>query len=91
MPQDIRRSALNRPCLLVRARLRDRVAQRLGEARDDGGVVPGEVVELDGLGGAVVLFGVLRGADEDLFVVVGDVLEFEEGGALFDDTALQIE
>lgn len=58
------------------------------EARDNSGVIPCEVVQLDSLCNTVVLFRVFSSADEDLLVVILDVVEFEEGCALLDDTSL---
>ena len=86
--QNVRRSALDRPRLLVNARLGDRVPERVREHADDGRVVAREVVELDRLGDAVRLLGRLGRTDEDLLVVLARILEPEQRRALLDRAAL---
>lgn len=89
--EDVRGGALERARLLVARGLRDRVAEGLCQARDDGRVVAREVVQLDRLRHAVVLLRVLRSAHKDVGVVVRKVVELEQRRALFDHTALRAE
>lgn len=92
MPHNLPRRPLH--CLAplaARVRLRDRRAERLCEARDDGIVVACEVIELDGFEGTVGGGGVGSGGDEDLSVEGLGGGEFEEGGEVFDYAALFIQ
>ena len=89
MPQDLSRRLLHVLSLLVGAGLPNSIAQGLCEAGDDGGVVPSQIIQLDGLRDAVILGGVLRCAREDLCVEVPGGLEVEEGRGLLDDAALE--
>lgn len=91
MPQNLRGSLLQPTRLFIRARLPDRSPEGLREARDDGDIVLGEVVQLDRLGDAVVLLRVLGRAGEDFLVVLVGVGELEEGRALLDDAGLELE
>lgn len=88
VPQDVGGSPLDCACLLVPTRLCDAIAQGLRKARNDGRVVASKIVQLDRLGRPVIFFRILRGADENVFVVLVDIAESEQGNRLFDDATL---
>lgn len=74
--------------LAARIRLCDGRAESLGETGDDGVVVAGEIVKLDGFEGTVGFGGVVRGGGEDVGIEGLGGSEFEEGCEVLDDAAL---
>ena len=88
MPQNLPRRPLQHAPLLIEAGLGDRRAQGAREDGDDGGVLLGEVVELDGGGEEVVGFGLGGGGEEDVCVVGAGGGEVQQGEGVFDYAVL---
>ena len=81
MPQNLDSRLFNHPPLFVfpsRRWQRERVPERLCETRDHGGVVARKVVQFDRFGNAVVRLRLARGANENLLVELGRVLQLEQ-------------
>ena len=81
MPQNLDGRLFDHSPLFVfpsRRRQRERVPERLREARDHGGVVTREVVQFDRFGDAVVGLRLACGANENLLVVLSRVLQVEK-------------
>ena len=89
MPQNLR-SSLRQPArLLIKSDLSDRVTEGSCKAGDDGDIVFGEVVQLDGVDDAVIVLRVLGGVRKNFLVVLVGIGKVEKARILFNDASLE--